>query len=39
MLYLNFHLTANNRLNLYAVGGFSEASPDWGSGLIFTYRY
>ena len=39
MLYLNFHLSTNNRLNLYAVGGFSEASPDWGSGLIFTYRY
>ncbi|MBT9540740.1 hypothetical protein [Thiobacillus sp.] len=39
MLYLNFHLNADQRLNLYAVGGFSEASPDWGSGLIFTYRY
>ena len=39
MLYLNFHLNADSRLNLYAVGGFSEASPDWGSGLIFTYRY
>lgn len=39
MLYLNFHLNADNRLNLYAVGGFSDASPDWGSGLVYTYRY
>ena len=39
MLYLNFHLNAESRLNLYAVGGFSNASPDWGSGLVFTYRY
>jgi hypothetical protein len=39
MIYLNFHLNADSRLNLYAVGGFSEASPDWGSGLVYTYRY
>jgi hypothetical protein len=39
MLYLNLHLNDDSRLNLYVVGGFSEASPDWGSGLIFTYRY
>lgn len=39
MLYLNLHLNADSRLNLYAMGGFSEASPDWGSGLVFTYRY
>lgn len=39
MLYLNFNLNADSRLNLYTVGGFSDASPDWGSGLIFTYRY
>jgi hypothetical protein len=39
MLYLNFRLNADNRLNLYAVGGFSDASPDWGSGLVYTYRY
>jgi len=39
LIYLNFHLNADSRLNLYAVGGFSEASPDWGSGLVFTYRY
>ncbi len=36
MLYLNFRLNAASRLNLYAVGGFSNASPDWGSGLIYS---
>lgn len=36
MLYLNFRLNAASRLNLYAVGGFSRASPDWGSGLIYS---
>ncbi len=39
MHYLSFHLNADNHLNLYAVGGFNEASPDWGAGLVFTYRY
>jgi hypothetical protein len=39
MLYLSFRLNANNRPNLCAVGGLSEASPDWGSGFVYTYRY
>jgi hypothetical protein len=39
MLYLNFRLNDGNRLNLYAVGGFSHASPDWGSGLTFSHRF
>jgi hypothetical protein len=39
MLYLNFRLSAASKLNLYAVGGFSNASPDWGSGLTFTHRF
>lgn len=39
MLYLNFRLNADSRLNLYAIGGFTDASPDWGSGLVFTQRY
>ncbi len=37
--YLNFRLNADSRLNLYAVGGFSDASPDWGSGLTFSHRF
>jgi hypothetical protein len=39
VLYLNFRLGAASRLNLYAVGGFSHASPDWGSGLIYSQRF
>lgn len=39
LLYLNFRLSAASRLNLYAVGGFSNASPDWGSGLTFSHRF
>lgn len=39
MLYLNVRLNAANKLNLYAVGGFSDASPDWGSGFIFTHNF
>jgi hypothetical protein len=39
MLYLNIRLNSASRLNLYAVGGFSHASPDWGSGLILSHRF
>lgn len=39
MLYLNIRLSTANRLNLYAVGGFSEASPDWGSGFTVSHRF
>jgi hypothetical protein len=39
LLYLNFRLSSASKLNLYAVGGFSNASPDWGSGFIFTHSF
>ncbi|MEQ1663549.1 MAG: hypothetical protein ABL877_12725 [Thiobacillus sp.] len=39
LLYLNVRLNAANRLNLYAVGGFSDASPDWGSGFTLSHRF
>lgn len=39
MLYLSYRLTPASKLNLYAVGGFSDASPDWGSGVMLTHRY
>jgi opacity protein-like surface antigen len=39
MLYLNFRLGTASKLNVYAVGGFSDASPDWGSGFILTHTY
>jgi hypothetical protein len=39
MLYLSYRLNSANTLNLYAVDGFSHASPDWGSGLIFSHLF
>jgi len=39
MLYLSYRLNTANKLNLYAVGGFSRASPDWGSGFILSHRF
>lgn len=39
MLYLNFRLNAASRLNVYAVAGFSDASPDWGSGMTLSHRF
>jgi long-subunit fatty acid transport protein len=37
--YLNYRLGDDNKFDLYLVRGFSDASPDWGSGLIFTHRF
>lgn len=39
LLYLNFRLSDAGKLNLYAVSGFSNASPDWGSGITFSHRF
>lgn len=39
LLYLNIRLNKENRINLYAVGGFSNASPDWGSGFTYSHRF
>jgi hypothetical protein len=38
-LYLNHKLSADVRLNVYGVAGFSDASPDWETGLMLTQRY
>lgn len=37
--YLNYQLNANNKLNLYVVTGFSDASPNIGSGLTWIHYY
>ena len=29
----------NAKLQVYAIAGFSDASPDWGVGLNFSYGY
>jgi long-subunit fatty acid transport protein len=31
--YINYRLNDNNKVNFYVVGGFSNASPNIGSGL------
>lgn len=37
--YLNYQLNTNNKLNLYVVSGFSNASPNIGSGLTWIHYY
>lgn len=36
VLFLNIKLNSANRMNLYVVGGFSDGSPDWGSGVMYS---
>jgi hypothetical protein len=38
-LYVNHKLDASNKLNVYGVSGFSNASPDWGLGFTLTHSY
>lgn len=38
-LYLSYKLDTKNKLNLYVLGGFSDASPDWGSGLTYSRTF
>ncbi|MDT3672195.1 MAG: hypothetical protein ROZ37_17885 [Aromatoleum sp.] len=38
-LFVSHTLDPAWKLQFYAVKGFSDASPDWGSGLIFSRRY
>ena len=39
MVYLNIRLNNAYRLNIYTVTGFSNASPDWGSGVMLSHRF
>ncbi len=39
MLYFNTRLDDANKLNLYAVSGFSDASPDWGLGFTLSHGF
>lgn len=39
MVYFNTRLSEHNRLNVYAIAGFSDASPDWGLGLSFGHSF
>lgn len=38
-LYFNTRINDNNKLNFYLIGGFSDASPDWGAGLSLNHRF
>lgn len=37
--YLNMRINDSNKLNLYAISGFSDASPDWGIGMMITHAF
>ena len=37
--YLATRLDKHTRLTGYLLRGFSDASPDWGAGVTFTWKY
>lgn len=39
MVYFNTRLNDHNKLNVYLISGFSDASPDWGAGMSFTHTF
>jgi hypothetical protein len=38
-VYANYRIDAHNKLNVYGVTGFSDASPDWGIGLTAAHTF
>jgi hypothetical protein len=38
-LFVSHKLDASWKLQVYAVKGFSDASPDWGGGLVVSHTY
>lgn len=39
MLFFSHRLNAEFKLQAYAVKGYSDASPDWGGGLMLSYAF
>lgn len=39
MVYFNTKFNDHNKLNVYMIGGFSDASPDWGAGMSYTHSF
>lgn len=39
IVYANYRISDNNRLNVYGTAGFSDASADWGVGLTATHLF
>jgi predicted porin len=37
--YASYYLNNNNKLNFYLLTGYSDASPDWGSGLVMVHYF
>ena len=37
--YVNYKVNDNNKVNFYVLGGFSNASPNWGSGLVLVHYF
>jgi hypothetical protein len=37
--YANYYLNDKNKLNFYLLTGYSDASPDWGSGLVLVHYF
>ena len=37
--YVNYRVNDNNKVNFYVLGGFSNASPNFGSGLVLIHYF
>ena len=37
--YVNYYINDTNKVNLYAVTGYSNGSPNWGSGLVLIHYF
>ncbi len=38
-VYANYYLNDNNKLNFYLLTGYSDSSPNWGSGLVLVHYF
>jgi hypothetical protein len=38
-VYANYKISDHNKINVYGVAGFSDASPDWGLGFMLTHSF
>jgi len=37
--YLNYRFPSGRKLQIYAVKGFTRASPDWGAGMTIAMPF
>ncbi len=37
--YINYYLNDTNKINFYALTGYSDGSPNWGSGLMLIHYF